>query len=135
MGLPLGSGTGVRIRRPDLDPGSFGHNIRRVRRGVAAAVVVLVVLFSAGAALILHAETSQRDALASRFDSRQATAVNFIAAYVSKVFEREKVLSARSFAGPVITSQFANAASDQGYGAAVLLDARGSLLAAQPDNP
>jgi diguanylate cyclase (GGDEF)-like protein/PAS domain S-box-containing protein len=98
-------------------------------------VVVLVLLFSAGAALILRAEDQQRDALASRFDSRQATAVNFIAAYVAEVFEREKVLSARSFAGPVITRQFAKAASDQGYAAAVLLDARGRMLASQPDNP
>jgi len=91
-----------------------------------------MALLSAGAVLVLRVEAQQRDALASRFDSRQATAGRFIEAYVTEVFKREKALGVRSFAGPISSQGFGNAAAEQGYAAAVLLDARGRLLAAQP---
>lgn len=124
----------LRIRRHG-DPGSLGHNIRQVRLVVASAVVVLLVLLSVGAALIVRVESLQRDGLASRFDSRQATAGRFIEAYIIAVFKREKALAAHSFAGATTSQGFANTAAEHGYPAAVLLDARGRLLASQPPNP
>jgi len=117
------------------DHGSLSDNMRRVRRAVATVGVLLLVLLSAGAALIVRIEAQQRDALTSRFDSRQATAGRFIEAYVTEVFERERALATRSFAGAISKQEFARTAAEHSYAAAVLLDARGLLLASQPENP
>ncbi|MDQ1538624.1 MAG: hypothetical protein QOE58_3017, partial [Actinomycetota bacterium] len=121
----------IGIRR-QWDPGSLGHNIVRARRGVAAAAVVLVVLLSGGAVSIVRVGAQQRDALTARFDSRQATAGHFIEAYVTEVFKHEMALGTRSFAGSMTSQEFAKTAGEQGYEAAVLLDAHGRLLASQP---
>lgn len=84
---------------------------------------------------IANSQASQRVALMTRFDTRQATAARFIEAYVGEVFTREQVIASRVFTGPTTGAQFAKAAADQGYDAAVLVDANGRLLATQPENP
>ena len=83
---------------------------------------------------ISYLQAEQRRSLEARFDSRQATAARFIEAYVSEVFDREILLAVRTFAGPIIGDAFARTASDQGFDAAVLLDADGRLLASKPVN-
>jgi diguanylate cyclase (GGDEF)-like protein/PAS domain S-box-containing protein len=100
----------------------------------AAAVVLLVVLSGAGE-LIVRGQAAQRAALAARFDARQATAARFIEAFIAEVYRRERALAGRSFTGPVSGAGFARTAADQGYAAAVLLDALGRLLASEPANP
>lgn len=109
--------------------------LRRARRGVAGAGVMLLLLLLVSGALIARAEEQQRQALASRVDTRQATAVSFIHAYVSKVFETEQALASGIFAGEVTSEEFVDVTAEHGFAASVLLDDEGRLLASQPANP
>jgi diguanylate cyclase (GGDEF)-like protein/PAS domain S-box-containing protein len=111
-----------------------GH-AHQARRGVWAAAVVLLVVVCGAGGLIAWSQAAQRASLAARFDARQATAVRFIEAFIAEVFGRERALAGRSFPGPVTGAGFARVAADQGYAAAVLLDAAGRMLASQPANP
>ncbi len=109
--------------------------ITRARRAVAVAAVLLLVVLGLSSVLVLRGEAQQREALASRFDTRLATAASFIEAYLVDVFQREKALSTRVFTGSVGGDEFARTAAEHGFSAAVLLDANGRLLASQPANP
>jgi diguanylate cyclase (GGDEF)-like protein/PAS domain S-box-containing protein len=125
----VGLGRGPRSLSP------LRRSVRRIRRGVAAGGVLLLVVLAGSSLLISRADAQQRDSLAARFDTRQATAAHFIEAYVAQVFQREVVLAGRSLSGAPDGEGFARLASDQGFDAAVLLDADGRLLASQPPNP
>jgi diguanylate cyclase (GGDEF)-like protein/PAS domain S-box-containing protein len=107
----------------------------RARRWVACAAALWLVLMTGSVLLISQGEAQERRVLTERFDARQATAARFIDAYVGEVFQREATLGARLFAGSISGQAFAQAAGDQGFDAAVLLDASGRILASQPANP
>ncbi|MEP7053797.1 MAG: diguanylate cyclase [Actinomycetota bacterium] len=111
------------------------RDLRLARARVAGAIVVLLVVLAASGLLIERSQDQQKQVLETRFDSRNATAARFIEAYVTEIFTHEQALSGRAFAGPVAGESFATTATDQGYDAAVLLDANGRLIASQPANP
>jgi diguanylate cyclase (GGDEF)-like protein/PAS domain S-box-containing protein len=114
---------------------SYGRTLRRIRRGVAAGGVLLLVLMGGASLLILRADEQQRDSLTARVDARRATAVRFIEDYVAGVFQREVTLAGQSLSVAADGEGFARLAFDQGYDAAVLLDADGRLLASEPPKP
>ena len=107
---------------------------QRARWGIWVAAAALLLSMSVVGWGIARSQAGQFAALEARFQTRQATAARFIEAYVGEVLEREKVVSGRVFAGPITPAQFAQAASDQGYDAAVLVNADGRLIATQPVN-
>lgn len=107
-------------------------SIGRARRATAAAAVMLLVVLGVSAALIARYEEDQRDALTSRFETRRVTATSFLEAYIAEVFAREKALGGRSLSGSVTSQGFVRTASEQGFSAAVLLDARGVCLLPNP---
>jgi hypothetical protein len=111
------------------------RDTERARRGVGAALVVLLFALLAAGLLVARGETQQHEALTRRFDARQATASRFLEAYVQGVFATEGKLAARAFTGAVSAESFATIAADQGYDASVLVGADGSLMAVQPANP
>ena len=111
------------------------RSVRRIRRGVAAGAAGLLLLLAVSALLIARSEAQQRESLTARFDSRQATAARFIEAYVGELFQQEAALGTRLFAGATDPAAFAEAAANQGFDAALLLDSSGRLLASLPDDP
>jgi len=118
-----------------MGPGGLLRDMKRARRGVSVGLVAVLLLLAAGAYLIGRDQVQQRQALSTQFDTRQATAARFIEAYVTGVFTQERKLTARAFTGPVTPDSFARTATNEGYDAAVLVAADGSLLAVQPTNP
>ena len=96
---------------------------------------MLLLLLAVSALLIARSEAQQRQSLTARFDSRQATAARFIEAYVGELFQQQTALATRSFAGATDRAAFGEAAANQGFDAALLLDSSGRLLASLPDDP
>lgn len=118
-----------------MGPQSLLPSIRRAKYVVAVATAALLVTITVATLLIVRSERQQEQALVDRFVTRQAVAAQFIEAYVRSVHERERTLAGHLYSGPISLSSFAASARDQGFDAAVLLDARGRLLASQPANP
>jgi diguanylate cyclase (GGDEF)-like protein/PAS domain S-box-containing protein len=117
-----------------ISSASLLPSIRRAQQVVAVATLALTVVVTVAALLIVRSEHKAEQALVDRFNTRQAVGAQFIEAYVRSVNERERVLAGRLYSGPVNPSSFATSTGDQGFDAAVLLDANGRLLASQPAN-
>lgn len=115
--------------------GNLDKELRTARRVVSTGVCLLLVALVAATLVIQRVQAGQRDDLTGRFDTRQATAAHFIQAYVEGVFDRERILASRNLTGPVAAEDFDRFSLDQAFGAAVLLDDHGRLLAAYPSNP
>jgi diguanylate cyclase (GGDEF)-like protein/PAS domain S-box-containing protein len=109
-------------------------SIRRAQHVVTVATVALVGVLTVAALLIVRSQHREEQALADRFNTRQAVSAQFIEAYVGSVYERERAVAGRLYSGRVNPSSFAALAGDQGFDTAVLLDARGRLLASRPAN-
>jgi len=97
-----------------------------VRRRVAAALCLDVLLLVVGAGLVQLSATERERALDRRVDARAVTAAGFLEAYVADTFRREVRLARRSFAGDVTAADFDRLTRDYGFEAALLLDAEGA---------
>ena len=104
-------------------------------RRIAASVVLSLVVILLGVGLRTSQSASQRD-LEQRFANRADLSSRFARSYVADLVSRERAVATRRLGGTEVSSaEFARVVEDMGFGAAVLLDDRGRLLAVVPANP
>jgi diguanylate cyclase (GGDEF)-like protein/PAS domain S-box-containing protein len=113
-------------------PGGRPSRLWRVGAGAAAAVLAVSVV---AGFLIAATQTARRDALADRFDGREANASQFIEAYVAQVMAQEQHLAVQEFSGDVPAARFDAIVGYSQFSAAVLLDGEGRLLRVMPTKP
>jgi signal transduction histidine kinase len=105
-------------------------------RFVAVPLVAWLLLTTAGAAGLLHAQHNSREVQAQRFQLRVGLMGDFVTSYVTDLIERERAAARAFLADPVVTKRdFTRSVTGFGYPAAVLLDDRGRVLHVAPDNP
>ena len=95
---------------------------------LSVSALLAITVCSAGV-LISRNETQRREAQVTRIENRHTLAAEFVAAYIAGVIEREGRLAAAVLSGPVTSAEFERISLENGYAAAVLLDADGSTLA------
>jgi diguanylate cyclase (GGDEF)-like protein/PAS domain S-box-containing protein len=111
------------------------HHASRVRRGTGLAAVAVLMVVAAAGLLISRSQADQRQVLRARYDARHATASRFIEAYIAEVFDREQTVAGRTLSGRVTSEMLAQIGLDQGFDAAVVLDANGRILVSLPASP
>ena len=98
--------------------------------------VALVVVAAIAVGLAISQRHS-RQVLKDRHQARTDLTASFISSYAMNLMDREGGVARRALtgAGPDLPNRFEQAASAFDFGAAVLLDDRGAVLAVSPPNP
>jgi diguanylate cyclase (GGDEF)-like protein/PAS domain S-box-containing protein len=112
----------------------WGRRAALWRVGVAATASVVALAVGAGF-LIALLQGARYASLGQQFDNRRAEASRFIAAYVTQVISHEQQLAGEEFGGGLTPRRFDEIVGFNQVNAAVLLDARGRLLAVSPAEP
>ncbi|MFI1993526.1 ATP-binding protein [Actinoplanes sp. NPDC020271] len=103
---------------------------------IAVPLAIWLVLTASGTAALLWAQSQSRTGLVQRFETRLDLIRDFVGSYVTDLLDRERIQAEALLADPAVTQrEFARSVGGFGYPAAVLLDARGRLLHAVPDEP
>ncbi|GAA2889880.1 hypothetical protein Acy02nite_32540 [Actinoplanes cyaneus] len=103
---------------------------------MAVPLAIWLVLTASGTAALLWAQSQSRAGLVQRFEMRLDLIRDFVGSYVTDLLDREQAQARALLADPVVSQRdFARSVGGFGYPAAVLLDARGRLLHAVPDDP
>ncbi len=104
-------------------------------RRIAASVILSLVVIMLGLGL-WRSQASSRLDLEQRFATRADLSSRFTSSYVADLVSREQAVAIRRLSGAEVSSaEFARLVEDLGFGAAVLLDDKGRLLAVVPANP
>ena len=99
----------------------------------ALALAAIVLLLGVGLA---NAQAASRHDVEQRFATRADLSSRFASTYVQDLVSREAIVATRRLGSADVSPvEFARVVADMGFGAAVLLDDQGRLLAVVPDNP
>lgn len=101
-------------------------------RGLVPLLCVLTLIAVAVCSvglLISRIDAERRETLTARIESRNTQAAEFVNAYIESLMADERRLAAAVLSGPVTPAELDRISLQNGYAAAVLLDADGEALA------
>lgn len=110
--------------------------LKRLSLRELAALVVWVVATLGAVAWLANSQHESRELIKERLAQRAVVASQFVSTYVGDVVERERRMAQAHLSGARVSeAEFERVVTDEGFGAAVLLDENGRLLRVHPHRP